>query len=170
VTKTEKAKVIEYLTEEFSSASGIVVCDYKGMTVSEIESVRNVARQHEIRVKVVKNTLAMIALKKSGLECLDLTETNIVLWAKDQVSLAKMVVDFAKKHEENFKLKLGFMDGVLSTSVQIEGISKLPSKDELVAMLLSTWTAPVRNMASVLQAPLRNMVNVLDNIGKNKSG
>lgn len=168
MTKAEKAEVIDYLTEEFKAAGGIAVCDYKGMTVKEIEDLRNRSREKELKVKVVKNTLAAIALKNAELEGVELKETNIMLWGEDQVTLAKLITEYAKDNEEKFKIKAGLMDGVASSEAQIEAISKLPSKEQLIGMLLSTWMAPVRNMASVLQAPMRDMANVLENVRKQK--
>lgn len=168
MTKTEKAKIIEELTQEFKEASGIAVCDYKGLNVKQLESLRNKAREKNLKVKVVKNTLAQIALKNANYQDIELSETNIMLWGKDQVSLAKLLVEYAKENEEKFKIKFGFSDGKQVTPEQIDAISKLPSKEQLIAMLLSTWSTPMRNFASVLQAPIRNFVTVLDNIRAKK--
>lgn len=167
LTKAEKAEVIDYLTGEFKEAQAVTVCDYKGMTVRELEALRGKAREKEIKVKVVKNTLAMIAMKSADIEGLELKETNMLLWAEDQVELSKMIMDHKKEHEE-FSIRSGYMDGKIVDENAIEAISKLPSKEQLIGMLLSTWTAPMRNMASVLQAPLRDAVNVINNYKEQK--
>ncbi len=162
MTKAQKAEVISFLTEEFKASNALVVCDYKGMNVKGIESLRVKSKDAQSKVQVVKNTLGMIALKNAGIESIELKDTNIVIWGEDQVVLSKFVVDFAKSNDF-FKLKCGYMDGACVDVAQIDAISKLPSREELIGMLLSVWSAPARNMASVLQAPLRYMVTALDN-------
>lgn len=168
MTRAEKTEVIDYLTSEFKEANGIAVCDYKGMTVRKLESLRHAAREKEVKVKVVKNTLALIALKSAEVDGLDLKETNMMLWGGDQVELSKMLMNYLKDNEEAFAIKSGFMDGRLVSEDDIKTISKLPSREELIGMLLSTWTAPMRNMASLLQAPMREMATVMNNVKEQK--
>jgi large subunit ribosomal protein L10 len=167
VTKAQKAEVIGFLTEEFKTSNAIAICEYKGMKVKDIESLRIKARDVQSKVQVVKNTLATIALRNAGIDGIDLVDTNIVIWSEDQVSLSKFVTNF-EKDSNVLKIKTGYMDGNIVDKSQIEAISKLPSKEELIGMLLSVWTAPARNMASVLQAPLRYMVTALDNYKNTK--
>jgi large subunit ribosomal protein L10 len=81
LTRAEKKQVIEYLTSEFQSSAGVIVCDYKGLTVKQLESVRKKARAVQAKVKISKNTLASIALNNSGIENPELKDTNIFLWS-----------------------------------------------------------------------------------------
>lgn len=170
MTRAEKAELIESLTSEFKSAIGIAVCDYKGLNVKQLESLRNRARKDSLKVKVVKNTLAAIALKNAEIEASDLNETNIMLWGDDQISLTKLLADYSKENDEKFKVKFGFIDKKPVSAQDLDAISKLPSKEQLIGMLLSTWNAPLQNFASVLSAPLRNFVTVLDNVRVQKEG
>ncbi len=168
MTRAEKKEVIEYLTSEFQACAGVIVCDYKGLTVRQLEAVRKKARAAQAKVQIAKNTLASIALNASGIENPELKDTNVFLWSDDQVSLAKLAVECAKDFEKKFVVKSGFVDGAAVSADQIEAISKLPSREELIGMLLSVWNAPLRNMATVLSAPLRDMVTVLDNYKNTK--
>lgn len=163
LTREEKQQLLRSLTAEFKDASAIAVCDYKGLSVASLEAIRNSARRANLRVQVIKNTLARIALKDAGKEGLELKETNIFVWGQDQVELAKGLVQF-EKDNELFKIKVGFFDGEIVGKDQIVAISKLPSKEELIGMLLSVWSAPMRNMAYVLSAPMANFVTALDNL------
>lgn len=163
MTRKEKQQLLDGLTAEFKDASAIAVCDYKGLSVASLETIRNSARKANLRVQVIKNTLAGIALKNADKDGLELKETNIFVWGQDQVELAKGLVQF-EKDNELFKIKVGFFDGNVVEKDQIVAISKLPSKEELIGMLLSVWTAPMRNMAYVLNAPLVNFATALDNL------
>ena len=168
MTRSQKEEVVQYLTEEFKNAAAIVDCDYKGMSVAELESLRRAAKEKGLRVRVVKNTLAMIALKNNGVEDFVLKDTNVLVWGEDLVELAKTVTDFAKEHKDNFKIKQGYFEGEVADAAKIEAYSKLPSKDELLGMLLSVWTAPLRNLLYVWNAPKQNFVTVLENIRQQK--
>ncbi|BCD59534.1 MULTISPECIES: 50S ribosomal protein L10 [unclassified Nitratiruptor] len=168
MTRSQKEEVVQYLTEEFKNAAAIVDCDYKGMSVSELESLRRIAKEKGLKVRVVKNTLAMIALRNNGVEDFQLKDTNVLVWGDDLVDLAKTVTDFAKEHKDKFQIKQGYFEGEVADVSKIEAYSKLPSKEELLGMLLSVWTAPIRNLLYVWNAPKQNFVTVLENIRQQK--
>jgi large subunit ribosomal protein L10 len=156
MTRVQKSELIETLSGSFKESSAIAVCEYKGLTVKSLEALRKSIREVGGQVQVVKNTLASLALngaEKSGLE---LEGTNIFIWSDDQISLSKVIVKFAKD-EEAFAVKQGHYEGEAVDTAHIEAISKMPSRDELIGMLLSVWTAPARNF-----------VTGLDNLAKKK--
>ena len=159
MTKVEKNALIESLSAEFQASNAIIVCDYKGLTVKELEVLRAEMRAQNAKVQVVKNTLASIALKNSNVEGLELKENNIFLWSEDQISLSKVVCKFSKSVGGKLVIKSGYFEGELVDSKHIEAVSKLPSKEELIGMLLSVWTAPARYF-----------VTGLDNLRKQKEG
>ena len=144
MTKQDKIRIVEHLGSEFKQASAFIVCDYKGLRVSQIEELRCASRAANIKVQVIKNTLASIAIKKAQYPDLELKDTNIFLWADDQIILSKIVCKFADAHSEHFALKFGVFDGEIVDSKHIVSVSKLPSREELIGMLLSVWTAPAR--------------------------
>jgi len=168
LTRAQKEEVVSYLTDEFKNAAAIIDCDYKGMTVPQLEQLRKVARQKGLKVRVVKNTLAMIALRNNGIEDFVLKDTNVLVWGEDLVELAKTVTDFAKENKDTFTIKQGYFEGEVADAAKIEAYSKLPSKEELLGMLLSVWTAPLRNLLYVWNAPKQNFVTVLENIRQQK--
>ena len=156
MTKQDKAKLIEQLSSSFLD-SNIIICDYKGLSVRELEVLRKNALQSSAKVQVIKNKLASIAFKNANIEGIALKDTNIFLWGKDQITLSKSAQKFADANKEKFVIKAGFFDGKAVDSKHIESISKLPSKEELIGMLLSVWTAPARYF-----------VTGLDNLRKSK--
>ena len=168
MTRVQKEELVAKLTEEFSNAAAIVDCDYKGLTVSELEVLRKESKKKGLKVQVVKNTLAMIALKNAGIEGFQLKDTNVLVWGDDLVTLAKTITNFAKEAPKGFQIKQGYFEGEVVDASKIEAYSKLPSKEELLGMLLSVWTAPIRNLLYVWNAPKQNFVTVLENIRQQK--
>ncbi|MGP1561713.1 MAG: 50S ribosomal protein L10 [Helicobacteraceae bacterium] len=158
MTREQKSGLIEDLTKSFESSNAIAICDYKGLSVSKIELLRKELKKSDAKAKVVKNTLAKIALKAANKDLEELKGTNIFIWGKDQLTLSKAITKFAADNKDFFIIKMGYFEGEVVNSAHIEALSKMPSKEELIGMLLSVWTAP-----------LRYMVTGLDNLAKQKS-
>ncbi len=149
--KSKKVEVIKQLSDAFENANAVVICDYKGLKVSELEALRAAASAKDTKVQVVKNTLASIALKNCGMSGIELKDTNIFIWSDDVISAAKVTMDFAKTNEK-FILKAGYLDKEVAEVSKIEAFSKLPGREELLAMLAATWMAPVTNFTIGLDA------------------
>jgi len=150
MTRQHKEEVVAFLTDEFKEAKAILVCGFSGLTVAQIETARELANEADTKVHVVKNTLATIALKNAGLQPLELKEANIMVWGDDQISVCKVADKAATDFNEKFVIKSGLFEGEPADLNQIAAIAKLPSKDELIGMLLSVWTAPLRNLVTGL--------------------
>lgn len=168
MTRIEKERLVAHLSEEFGAANGIVIANYKGMTVEEMEAMRKMAREADVKVRVLNNRLSLIALKNAAKEGLDLENTNVALWGEDLVSVAKTAVKSAEDSEDKLEIKAGHIEGEAVSKDEIIAYSKLPGREELLGMLLSTWTAPARDLAGVLNAVPSNFVTVLDNIRDQK--
>jgi len=151
MTKTKKAEVIEQLRVSFENTTAVVICDYKGLTVSDLEELRNAAKAKDTSVQVVKNSLATIALNNAGMSGVEIKDTNIFLWSDDVISASKIAADFAKKSEK-FVIKAGYLDGEAADTSKIEAFAKLPGREELLGMLAATWMAPVANFTIGLDA------------------
>ena len=152
MTRAEKERLVADLASQFEGAGAIVVCDYRGMSVEELESVRNMARQEDVKVKVVKNTLARIALDKAGCEVPELKEMNLMVWGDGQVMPCKIADKAATEFKDKFKLKAGLIEGKVADMQEILTLAKLPSRDELLGMLLNVWNAPITNFTIGLKA------------------
>ena len=150
MTREEKVSIVADLTEEFKNANAILVCDYKGMTCIELEKIREVALESGTKIKVCKNTLTAIAMKNADQEEVELIDTNILVWGEDQISACKIADNAASNFKEKFVIKAGLIEGKVADMATIEAMAKLPSRDELIGMLLSVWTAPARNMVTGL--------------------
>jgi large subunit ribosomal protein L10 len=153
VTKDEKIKLVSELTEEFKSSEAIVVCNYKGLNVKSIELLRRKAKAADVKVQVIKNTLAAIAAKSADVSDLALKDTNIFVWGKDQLAVSKVVTNFKKEIDsEFFVIKTAFVDGSIADASKVEALATMPSREELIAMLLQVWNAPITNFVVGLDA------------------
>ena len=152
MTRTEKEELVAQLAAEFKDAAAIIVCDYKGMSVQELETVRSMAREEEVKVKVVKNTLAKLALSQAGCDVLELKDTNLVVWGDTQVLPCKIADKAAGQFKEKFKIKAGLLEGKEAEMDTIMALAKLPTRDELLGMLLNVWNAPITNFTIGLKA------------------
>ena len=142
MTKTQKAEIIEVLSNEFKDAQSVIFCDYKGLGVSKLENLRKMARAKDAKVQVVKNTLATIALANAELTGVELKDTNILVWGADSVATSKVVADFAKDNDQ-FIIKSAYVDRAPADAAKVEAFAKLPGREELLAMLAATWMAPI---------------------------
>jgi len=151
MTKTQKAEIIEVLSNEFKDAQSVIFCDYKGLNVSNLEKLRKMARAKEAKVQVVKNTLATIALSNAELTGVELRDTNILVWGADSIATSKVASDFAKDNDK-FVIKSAYVDREPANAAKVEAFAKLPGREELLGMLASVWMGPVRNFTIGLDA------------------
>jgi len=156
MTRSEKEQLVKELSDAFSEANCVVICDFKGMTVKELEGFRKIGVEAGLGARVIKNTLAELAFKNAGIEGVELRETNMAIWGEDPIATAKAVAKYAKENDK-FVIKGGVIDKEAVDAAKIIEYSKLAGREELLGMLLSVWTAP-----------LRNMVCGLDNLAKKK--
>jgi len=151
MTRTQKQEIVNNLTESFKTATAVIACDFRGLTVSDIESLRINAAAIDAKVQVVKNTLASIAMKAAGIEGMVLNENNIFIWSDEPIGASKAVFNFAKENDK-FIIKSAVIDGEVSDAARVEAFAKLPGREELLGMLASVWMGPVRNFTIGLDA------------------
>ena len=152
MTRTRKEELVAEMTEAFKDAGAIIVCDYKGMTVENLEIVRNLAKDEETSVQVVKNKLARIALKNAGCDDIEFNDTNLVIWGPAQVTPCKIADKAATDFKDSFSIKTGLIQGEIASMETINAMAKLPTKDVLLCMLLNVWNAPVQNFTIGMSA------------------
>lgn len=151
MTRSEKTQIISALEEGFKTSEAIVICNYKGLSTKKLEELRDNAKENDVKVQIVKNTLATIALKNAGRDGLELKDTNIYLWGEDQLNVCKVASKF-EDDNELFNIKLAFVDGQISEVDKVKALAKMPSRNELLAMLLQVFNAPIQNFVIGLNA------------------
>lgn len=152
MTRIEKETIVNELSTAFTDQGAVVVCDYKGMTVEALEGVRALARENDVNVRVVKNTLAGIALKNANCDELELLDNNIFIWGEDQIATCKVADKSALANKDNFSIKTGVIESKVADVATINAMAKLPGREELLGMLLNVWNGPARAMTIGLQA------------------
>lgn len=169
-TRAEKAEVIGKLKERVEKASIILVTDFKGMTVAEMEALRNMLREKGVDFAVVKNTLARIAVEESEFKILSqhLKDNCAFVFGYDDPVVAAKVLSEYKKQKKDFVIKFGAFEGELLDEAKIEHLSKLASREELLAQMLCTLNAVPTNFVSLFANLLRGLLNVLNGIKEKK--
>jgi large subunit ribosomal protein L10 len=153
ILETKKAKV-EQLTELLKGSVSGVLVDYKGITVEDDTKLRKELREAGVKYSVEKNTMLRFALKNAGIEGLeDVLEgtTAIAVSDSDQTAPARILGAYAEK-SETFNLKAGFVEGVVYDEEGVKALSKIPSKDVLLAQLVGSLQGPLQKLAATLQA------------------
>lgn len=171
MNRTEKAAFIERIKEAAEAANIAILADFKGMPVEEMTRLRADVRESGGEVIVVKNTLARIALTGTQYEAMTglLTENCAFAFGKeDSIATTKATVEFAKK-SKTLKIRKGCLDGSLLEPAQLEELSKLPSREELLAKTLGTLNAVPTNFVSLLANTIRGLLNVLNAIEQDKA-
>lgn len=168
----EKEQIVSFLEERFRKSKAIVFSDFHGLTASEMVELRREVRKHGLEYRVVQNTLARIAAERVGIKETDQYlrgPTGLCISYDDPALAFKISKELTKKFEK-YKIKGGIMEGVLVSAQEAEQLANLPSRHELLAMLVNTLQAPIQQLAGVLGAVLRNFVSVLDEIRKKREG
>ena len=160
--RSEKKDFVSNLKEDFSNASSVIVAEYSGLTVSEIEQLRKEMRDNGAKFKVTKNRLTKLALEDTQFKSLaDLfSGPTAIAYAEDPVAPAKVAVSFEKKIE-NFKIIGGGYDGEKMDKNKINFLATLPSMDELRGKILGLISAPAQKIASVVKEPAGKMARMM---------
>jgi len=170
--RQEKVKAVEGIKATFDASSVVLFADYRGLNVSSLTGLRKALKKDGGRLEVIKNTFAVRALQELGIEFDSKTfegPSAIIYSNTDAVQLAKAVVKFASDNDK-LKVKGGLFQRALLTESEVDALSKLPSREELLARLVGSIQAPLSNFVSVLNGPLRGLVYVVSAIKDQKSG
>lgn len=167
----KEAYVKEY-QDKIEKSAVVVLTSCEGIKVTDMTNLRKMVRESGAEMRVVKNTLVVRALNNLGME--GLTEfmkgsTAVTFGYDDPVGPVKALFDFAAKAKlKKFTFKAGYMEGKVLSSQELEALSKLPGRKELLGMVASVFQGPIRNIVSVCQAPIRKFVYALDAVREKK--
>lgn len=165
LSRKRKEVIIADLIERFESAQGIVFTHYRGLDVDEMSELRGALRQSGATFHVVKNSLLSRVFEASGREIPDAEmlsgPTAIAVLSDDLSGPTKALFKFAKS-TEILEIRGGFLGTSVLDAAGVEALSKLPSREELLAQLLGTISAPSRQLVTVISAPMRDLVGVLN--------
>jgi large subunit ribosomal protein L10 len=169
--KGKKIEIVDTIRRNLENAQAVFLVDYSGVDVKKLESIREQVKELGDTFNVIKNTLVAKATQNTKWSnILSLLEgpNAFAVSYNDPVALAKLLLK-AEKDIEKLQLKSAVMYGNVFSHDQIEAISKLPSREVLLAMLLGLINAPARGLVSVLAGILRKPLYALNAIKEQKS-
>lgn len=151
----EKKAIVASLAEKMRNASSGVLVDYKGITVEDDTKLRAEMRAQGVEYSVIKNTLIRFAAKEVGFDALDEVlngTTAIAISMDDMIAPAKIVAEYAKKNENVFNIKAGFVEGRVIDVDEVKKLAATPSKEVLLSKLLGSLKSPISALAIALNA------------------
>lgn len=165
-----KIDAVAEIGEKFASSQGMLLVDYRGLSVKKAEELRRSLREAGSELKVYKNNLVKIVLEEQKVEGLDellAGPTACVFIEGDPVAPAKAIKDFAKENPL-LEIKGGYTSGNVLSVDQVIAIADLPSREELIAKLLGTLNNPVTKVVRVINGPATSLVTALKAIADQK--
>lgn len=158
----QKKAVVAEVSEQFKDAQAAILAEYRGLTVAQMTELRKKARQSQVYLRVVKNTLAERAVQGSTFEVLKDKFSGPLALAisKDPVAVAKLLSDFAKDNDK-LQIRVGAMSGKLMALDQVQALAKLPSREQLLATLVGTMQAPIAKFVRTLNEVPSKFVRTL---------
>ena len=149
-----KQETVKEIVTKAKSSSGLVVAEYRGLTVAQIQELRRALAAEKASMNVYKNSLVERASDELGYADLKqvLSGPNAIFFSEDVSSGAKVLAKYAKRYGDNLNIKGGVFEGKFADKAKVLEVAKLPSREGLLAMLLSCLQAPVRQFACTVKA------------------
>jgi large subunit ribosomal protein L10 len=163
--RSEKERVVEQLAERLRTTETLMVADYRGLTMPEIDELRSRLLEAGARFTVVKNTLTKLAAEQAGatdvLQLIEGPTAIAFLEAEgDPVAVAKVLNETARAHDV-LVIRGGVLEGAIVGDAEIKRLATLPATDVLRAQLVGALSAPMATVVGVFSAPMRDFVGVL---------
>lgn len=164
--RQDKERIVSELAERLKSSQNLLVADYRGLSMPEIDELRSKLLETGARFSVVKNTLTRLAAEEAGVkQLLDLidgpTAIAFIDAEGDPAAAAKILNDTARAHDV-LVIRGGLLDGDTVSDVEIKRLATLPPADVVRAQFAGAVAAPLTTIVGLFTAPLRDLVNVLD--------
>jgi len=163
VDRVKKEEFISDLNKTFNTASVVLIAQNSGLTVADMNELRNGMRELGAVVKVTKNRLTKIALKETPVSGLDefLKGPTLIAYSDDPISAPKAAVKFAKDNEK-FIVLGGSMSGTMLNTNDVKSLASLPSLDELRGKIIGLITSPAAAIAQIVNAPGSQVARVIN--------
>ena len=161
MSKENKKNYIEEMKKVFSSSEAVMIAQYQGLNVKELDSLRKELREKGILFKVTKNRITKIAIKETPVKDLEkyFTGPTAAAISSDPISTAKILTKFAKSHDK-LKIVAGFMDGKVLDQKEVAIIAALPTLEEARAKIVGILASPAQKLLSILLAPGSKIANL----------
>jgi large subunit ribosomal protein L10 len=168
--KPEKIQKLEEIKETLNNSEGVVLADFKGMSVAELEELRKKVEKEGGSARIVKNKLLKLAFESQKIAGMDgyLKNNTILFLSKsDMLNTLKAVVDYSKKNEK-FLLKAGYLDGIAFDKQGVIAMSSMPTRKELLSMIAGGLNSVLSNFVGSLNGVLTTFVGTVEALEKKK--
>jgi large subunit ribosomal protein L10 len=158
-----KKAVVAEVAEIASSAYSAVAAEYHGLSVTDMTELRVAARNENVYLRVVRNTLAKRAVEGTDFACMQDGMTGPLVFGfsqEDPGAVARVMGSFSKENK-NLEIKMVSLGGKLLPATDIEKLAKMPTKDQAIAILMGTMKAPIEKFVRTLVAPTSKMVRTV---------
>ena len=164
--KSQKERVVAELKDRLKNSETLIVADYRGLTMPQIDALRSALLQHGAKFQVVKNTLTRRAAEEAGADQLlalleGPTAIAFLETGGDPVAVAKALQAVAKESQV-LALRGGVLQGRVMSSEEVESLATLPPFDVLRSQVLGAITAPLTTIVGLFNAPLQNLIGLID--------
>lgn len=169
--RQEKIAKVEEIRKRFLDNRFVFLTDFTGLTVEEINRLRQVLRTRGADYRVLKNTLTLLAIKETEFEPLErllVGPIGAAFGADDPVAVARELVAFARENPK-LEIKGGFLDGRVLAAEEARAIATLPPREILLARLTGSFKSPLYRLHGVLSGPYRKLVYALQAVADTKS-
>ena len=159
--KEAKKNYIEEMKKNISSNSSVMIAQYQGLNVNELDDLRQQLREKGILFKVTKNRITKIAIKDSPVKDLEkyFIGPTAAAISSDPITTAKILTKFSKSNDK-LKIVAGFMDGKVLDEKEVSVIATLPSLEEARAKIVGILATPAQKLVSILLAPGSKIANL----------
>ncbi len=166
-----KISAVEELTRLMKRSQGFYLADFTGLDVPDVTRLRKRLRDEDVTYRVVKNRLALIAVKNAGIHGLEEVlqgPTGLASSETDPIAAVRLLHEFAAQANGLPKVKGGFADGRVFKEDQVEALAQLPPREVLLGQVVSSVQSPLSGLVFCLGGLLQNLVLVLSEIAKKK--
>ena len=154
MSKEQKKNYITSMQDQLDKSEAVIVTHYQGLTMTQLDDLRNKMREHGIQFKITKNRITKLALEKT--RCKELSELftgpTAVALSKDAITTAKILTKFSKENS-NLKILGGIMGSDILDVAGVQNVATLPTLDEARAKIVGILSSPAQKIASILLAP-----------------
>ena len=160
----KKVDIVAILQGMFAGCNIGILTDYRGLTTAELSALRRKLGEAQIKYRVVKNSLAQIALRQAGKEELAeiISGPVAVAFGYGEIpETAKVLTEYIKVTKSTLAIKGGFFGDTVLSSKDVETLADLPTKEVLIAQVIGGIQSPITGLVNVLAGPLRNVMGVL---------
>jgi len=168
-SRTQKEEMLKELDQNFEAKKAVIV-DFQGLSVKEMEELRNLLEEKSVSFGVIKNTLAKIALRNCGIEIPNeiLIKPLAVAFSDDEVTPSKEIKNYSREHEA-LEILGGIIEHQFVPVATINSLAMIPGREELYAKLVGSIAAPISGMINVMAGNLKGLVSVLSQYRDSKS-